>query len=299
MKSGFVSIIGRPNVGKSTLLNAFLGQKIVITSPKPQTTRNRILGILTETEEEGRGVPCQIVFQDTPGVHKPKDGMNRFMMAEVGQALKDVDVILMLIDISEGVGKGDQYIFDWIREHSAVKVLALNKIDRVEDKTVLEAIASIAEKETFSSIHPISALHSTGVAELQAAIKAALPEGPLYYEDDIVTDRPERFIVGEIIRERIFDYFQEEIPYSAAVIVEEMKEREQGKQYIRASILVERDTQKAVLIGKGGSAIKEVGRQSREEIQQALGYDCYLELFVKVRRNWRKDGTMLKELGYT
>lgn len=292
MKSGFVAIVGRPNVGKSTLLNAFLGQKIVITSARPQTTRNRILGILTDED-------CQIVFHDTPGVHKARDPMNQFMMAEVERAFEGVDLVIVLLDLNEGIGRGDRYIIDWVGPMPVTKFLAFNKIDLVETAAVKSAVDEIVALDVFKGVFAVSALKKMGTASLLEAVKNELPEGPLYYDGDIVTDRPERFIISELVREQIFEMFREEVPYSTAVIIEEMKEREKGKPFVRATILVERDSQKGVLIGKGGRSLREVGEQSRHQIRETLGYDVYLELFVKVRKNWRKDEQILKDLGYS
>lgn len=301
MKSGLVAIIGRPNVGKSTLLNAFLGQKIVITTPRPQTTRNRILGILTHLQaEEPEGIPedFQIVFHDTPGVHKARDPINRFMMEEVRRAVADVDLVLVMVDLADGIGKGDQFIMDWMRDEGIAAFLVLNKTDLVPVQKAKTTLDEMATREEFKGVFVVSALKHMGTQALLEAVVRELPEGPLYYEGDIVTDRPERFIVAELVREQIFQQFQEEVPYSTAVTVEEMKERPNDKVFIRAVITVERNTQKAVIIGKGGVAIKNIGQNARREIREALGMDVYLELFVRVRKNWRKDERALKELGY-
>lgn len=293
-KSGFVALIGRPNVGKSTLLNMAIGHKIAIMSDKPQTTRNRIQGVLTEA----RG---QIIFLDTPGIHKPKHKLGDYMVRVAENALKEVDLILFLVDATEEpLGPGDHYILERLGEVKTPVFLVINKIDQVSPDRVLAFADAYRNAFAFAEVVPISALHGTNVEALLEKIFAYLPEGPQYYPPDQVTDHPERFIVAELIREKVLLLTREEVPHSVAVVVEEMTRRE-GKDvvYIHAVIYTERDSQKAILIGKQGSMLKEIGRLAREDIERLLGSKVYLELWVKVKKDWRNQEFYLKNFGFT
>ncbi|RII31567.1 MAG: GTPase Era [Geobacter sp.] len=289
-KSGFVSIIGRPNVGKSTLLNAIIGEKIVITSDKPQTTRNRIQGI--------HNIPGgQIVFIDTPGIHKSRSRLNRGMVDVAMSAISGVDLLLLVVDAGSAV---DQ---DFVREilHGVKTpvVLVLNKIDLLKDKgLVLQKISDYAGLHPFLEVVPISAGSGNGVERLVTAITAYIPEGPAMFPDDILTDMPEKFIVGEMIREKVFRLTQKEIPYSTAVEVEAFTERADGLISIAASIILERETQKGIIIGKRGEMLKRIGTQARHDIERLLGTRVFIELFVKVEENWSERTSKLREFGY-
>lgn len=291
-RSGFVSIIGRPNVGKSTLLNNILGEKIVITSDKPQTTRNRIKGI--------HSIPgAQIVFIDTPGIHRATSKLNRFMVDEALASIREVDVILMLVEAGTPVGSQESLILDLVSEVTTPVILVINKIDLVPKTALLESIKRYASLNSFREVIPVSALSGDGVELIIRAVYGLLPEGPAYFPEDILTDLPERFIVAEIIREKVFRLTRDEVPYSAAVEVESFKERPDGSLIaISAVINVERDSQKGIIIGKKGDMLKKIGMQSRREIEQLLDAKVFLELFVRVRKDWSEDSRMLKEFGY-
>jgi GTP-binding protein Era len=289
-KAGFVSIIGRPNVGKSTLLNAIIGEKIVITSDKPQTTRNRIQGI--------HNIPGgQIVFIDTPGIHKSKSRLNRGMVDVAMSAISGVDLLLLVVDASAPVD--DAFVSEILKGVKTPVVLVINKIDLLKDKgRVLEKIAAYSRLHPFREVVPISAGTGNGVERLVGAITAYIPEGPALFPDDILTDMPERFICGEMIREKVFRLTQKEIPYSTAVEVEAFTEREDGLITISASIILERDTQKGIVIGKRGEMLKRIGTQARHDIERLLGTKVFLELFVKVVDNWSERTSKLREFGY-
>lgn len=291
-RSGFVSIIGRPNVGKSTLLNRILGEKIVITSDKPQTTRNRIKGILNITG-------AQIIFIDTPGIHRAKSLLNRYMVNEALASIREVDLILFLVDAdSTAVGQETQ-ILELLSEVRVPVILVLNKIDLVVKEALLEKIAGYARLYPFKEIVPVSAMSGDGVGRLVECVSASLSEGPLYFPDDILSDVPERFLVAEIIREKIFRLTCNEVPYSVAVEVESFKERPDGTLIsIAATINVARDSQKGIIIGKRGAMLKNIGMEARREIEHLLDTRVFLELYVKVRRDWSEDPRMLKEMGY-
>ena len=290
-RSGFVSIVGRPNVGKSTLLNAILGEKIVITSDKPQTTRNRIQGI--------HNVPGgQIVFIDTPGIHRAKTRLNKFMVEEALSAVQGVDLILFLVDGKADPAREAGMIREVLSGVGAPVLLVLNKIDLVPKGELLERMSAYAECYPFREIVPISAISGDGVAGLVQLVHAGLPEGPRYFPDDILTDVPERFVVAEIIREKIFRLTRDEVPYSAAVVVESFKERENGVVAISATINVERDSQKGIVIGKRGAMLKRIGSQARQEIERLLDAKVFLELFVRVSGEWSEDSRKLEEFGY-
>jgi len=287
-KSGFISIIGRPNVGKSTLLNVLLGEKIAIISNKPQTTRNRILGIVNQPE-------AQLVFMDTPGIHKPMHKMNEVMVKTALQTYKEVDVILMLVEATELPGGGDRFIIDTLADVKTPVFLLINKVDLIKKDALLPLIQACSKLYNFAEIIPVSALKND-LGGLIDAILKRLPQGPKYFPDDQLTDQPERFIVSEMIREKVFELTKEEIPYSSAVVIEEMKE-EPEITHIHAVIYVERDSQKGILIGKGGGMLKEIGTLARRDAEKLLGTKIFLKLLVKVKKGWREDERQLKNFG--
>jgi GTPase len=291
-RSGFVSIVGRPNVGKSTLLNSILGEKIVITSDKPQTTRNRIRGI--------HNVPgAQIVFIDTPGIHRATSLLNRYMVDEALASIREVDVILFLVEADAPAGSQESLILELVGELTAPVVLVINKIDLVPKSSLLESIERFARLFPFREVIPVSARTGDGVERVVAAVYDLLPAGPVYFPDDILTDLPERFVVAEIIREKVFRLTRDEIPYSTAVEVESFKERQDGSLIAIAAVInVERDSQKGIIIGRKGEMLKKIGMQARREIEQLLDAKVFLELFVRVRKDWSENQRMLKELGY-
>jgi len=289
-RSGFVAVIGRPNAGKSTLLNTLLGQKILIISDKPQTTRNRIQCIITED----RG---QAIFFDTPGIHRPKHRLGEYMVEAAQSALKGVDFAVYVVDATVPFGSGDEFVLEIIKKSGISCILALNKIDLLTKDQLILKIAEFSKLADFREIIPISALNSENTARLMDLIFEALPPGPLYFPTDEITDKPERFIVAELIREKILNLTREEIPHSVAVVVEQMQEKKSLIK-IEAVILVERDSQKGIVIGRGGHILKEVGQLARADIEQLLGSKVFLELFVKVRKDWRNQQSQLKELGY-
>ncbi|MBM7097100.1 MULTISPECIES: GTPase Era [Alteribacter] len=291
-KSGFVSLIGRPNVGKSTLLNQMLGQKVAIMSDKAQTTRNKIQGVYTE--ERG-----QVVFIDTPGIHKPKHRLGDFMMKVVGTTFNEVDTILFLVDAKEGMGRGDEFIMERLASVKTPVFLVVNKIDEVHPDELLPFIDKYRSKFDFAEIIPISALQGNNVETLKEQIFANLEEGPQYYPSDQITDHPERFLISEMIREKVLHLTRDEVPHSIAVDIEQIKLREDGETvYVSAVVVVERSSQKGIIIGKSGSMLKEIGKRSREDIQALLGSKVFLELFVKVEKDWRNKAKYLKEFGY-
>lgn len=292
-KSGYVAIVGAPNVGKSTLLNQLLGQKISITAPKPQTTRNSIMGILTGTD-------YQMVLVDTPGIHRAQDEFNRALVDTALSTLNDADAVVFMIE-PEGAGREvNEYIVENLKQVSTPTILVINKVDALKEKGILlPLIDAYRERLDFGSIIPISALTGDGVPRLLEVVLALLPEGPQYYPEEYVTDQPERFFVAELVREKIFHLAHQEVPYAVAVIVEKFTEiPERNRIEIDAVINVERDSQKAILIGKGGQMLKEIGKQARKEIEAFLGCHIYLGLFVRVQKNWRKDPHALQEFGY-
>lgn len=290
-RSGFVSIVGRPNVGKSTLLNRILGEKIVITSDKPQTTRNRIQGI--------HNVPGgQIVFIDTPGIHRAKSRLNRYMVEEALSSVQGVDIVLFLVDGGADPEKEAGMIREVLSGVTVPVLLVLNKIDLVPKGELLHRMSVYGETYPFQEIVPVSAATGDGVEQLVALVHGLLPEGPCYFPDDILTDVPERFIVAEIIREKVFRLTRDEVPYSVAVVVDSFKERENGVVAIAATINVERDSQKGIVIGKRGELLKRIGTQARMEIEQLLDAKVFLELFVRVSSDWSENSRMLKEFGY-
>jgi GTP-binding protein Era len=287
-KSGFISIIGRPNVGKSTLLNALLGEKIAIISDKPQTTRNKILGIVNQPG-------AQMVFMDTPGIHKPMHRMNEVMVKTALATYNEVDVILMLVEATEQPGGGDRFIIETLSKIATPVFLLINKMDLVKKDALLPLIQEYSRLYNFAEIIPLSALKND-LGSLIDAILKRLPQGPKYFPDDQLTDQPERFIVSELIREKIFELTKEEIPYSTAVVIEEMKEEPDITRII-AVIYVERDSQKGILIGKGGGMLKQIGTLARQDSEKLLGTKIFLQLWVKVKKGWREDEHMLKNFG--
>ncbi|WP_050180907.1 GTPase Era [Domibacillus robiginosus] len=291
-KSGFISIIGRPNVGKSTFLNRVIGQKIAIMSDKPQTTRNKVQGVLTTDR-------AQMVFIDTPGIHKPKHKLGDFMMKTAVNTLKEVDLILFMINAEEGFGGGDEFIIDKLKDIKTPIFLVINKIDRIHPDQLMELIVQYKEFLPFAEIVPISALEGNNVDRLLEQVEKMLPEGPQYYPADQVTDHPERFIVSELIREKVLHLTREEVPHSIAVVIDKISKRD-GKDMIdvMATIIVERDSQKGIVIGKQGALLKEVGKRSRQDIEHLLGSKVFLELWVKVQKDWRNKAANLRDFGF-
>ena len=289
--SGFVAIVGRPNVGKSTFMNYVLGQKIAIMPDKAQTTRNKIQGVYTKDD-------AQIVFLDTPGIHKPKHELGEFMVKSAYSALKEVDAVLFMVNVSEKRGPGDDFIIEKLKGIKTPIFLVLNKIDLVTPEVLLERVESYKDALDFAGVFPISVLQGNNVNELMEGLINALPEGPQYYPADQITDHPEYFVVSELIREKILQLTQEEIPHSVAVTVDKMQKDEFDKVHVYANIIVERKSQKGIIIGKGGRLLKEIGTRARRDIQQLLGNKVYLELWVKVEKDWRKRKSNLQEYGY-
>jgi GTP-binding protein Era len=295
-RSGFVSIIGRPNAGKSTLLNALVGEKVAIVTRKPQTTRNRILGVVHVEAAKGRPAG-QIVLIDTPGVHKPDSSLNRRMMQEVREALESRDLILLIVDATQAFGKGDQFTLDLVKRAGGPVFLLLNKVDMLEKGKLLPMIAEYAQRHEFAEIIPISALKRDGLGVLADRIVRALPEGPKYFPKDQVTDQPERFLAAELVREKLLLHTEQEVPYATTVLVEQWEE-EPKLTRIAATIYCERDGQKAIIIGRGGENLKKIGTAARHEIQKLLGTKVYLELFVKVRPGWRESREFVEGLDW-
>ncbi|MBO7536314.1 MAG: GTPase Era [Bacilli bacterium] len=291
-KSGFVSIIGRPNVGKSTFLNYCLGQKVSIISPKPQTTRNVIQGIYTTDD-------AQIIFIDTPGIHKPKHELGEYMNKQAFRSIKDVDLVLLLFDGATDFGTGDEFVLRMLKKINASVILVINKIDLVKDKNrLLENVAKLHENYEFIDTFYISALNGDNVEELLKEIINNLEEGPMYYPKDQVSDHPEKFVISEIIREKILLKTSEEVPHSVAVVTEDVKHVD-GLLNVRANIIVERASQKKIIIGAGGKMIKEIGTLARQDIEKVVGEKLFLDLWVKVIPDWRDREAEIKRLGYT
>jgi len=290
-KSGFVAIVGRPNVGKSTLMNQLIGQKIAIMSDKPQTTRNKIHGVYTNDS-------MQIVFLDTPGIHKPNSKLGDFMMKSADSALKEVEAVMFLIDASEKIGGGDRFIIEQLKKVKTPVFLIVNKIDKVEPEALMDTIVTYKDLYPFAEIIPISAIQGNNITTLMDQLEKYLPPGPQYYPADQVTDHPEQFVCAELIREKILQLTREEIPHSIAVQIEDMRVQDNGVVYIGAVIFVERDSQKGIIIGKRGALLKEVGQGARIDIQNLLGSRVFLELWVKVKKDWRNQDRVLKDLGF-
>lgn len=290
-KSGFVTILGRPNVGKSTLLNQIMGEKITITSDKAQTTRNKIQGIYT-TEEE------QIVFIDTPGIHKPKHQLGQFMVETALSTLNEVDMVLFMVNVSEKMGPGDRFIMERLENIKTPVFLVLNQIDKVHPDELLPIITAYQSEMDFDEIIPVSAIDGNNVDRLLQVISSYLEEGPQFYPSDQVSDHPEYFIVQELIREKVLQLTREEIPHSVAVMVESMERENDNLIDVQATIAVERNSQKGIIIGKQGSMLKEIGTRARKDIQTLLGSKIYLELWVKVQDDWRDKPRDLNRFGY-
>ena len=290
-KSGFVAIIGRPNVGKSTLLNRIIGQKIAIMSDKAQTTRNKIQGVYTTDHS-------QIVFIDTPGIHKPKHRLGDFMVEAAYSALREVDSILFMVAADQKRGPGDDFIIERLKQSNSPVYLLVNKIDKVHPDKLLPIIEDYAAQMDFKEIIPISATEGNNVPNLLSVLESQLEEGPQYFPADQVTDHPEYFIVSELIREKVLHLTREEVPHSVAVVVESMKRDEHDKIHVQATIIVERSSQKGILIGKGGKMMKDIGTMARKDIENLLGDKVYLETWVKVKKNWRDRQQSLQDYGY-
>jgi len=289
-KSGFISIIGRPNVGKSTLLNAMLGEKISIVSEKPQTTRNTIRGV--KNFDGG-----QIVFLDTPGIHEGGGLLNKFMVREATASLHDVDGVLFMVEATREPGADDEAIIRELKRLACPVVLAINKADRVARAALLPLIAAYSALFEFKEIVPVSALKGTGVAGLEKVLTGLLPEGPKYFPDDMVTDTPVRFLTAEIVREKVFQFTHREVPYSVAVSVERFEEKKELVS-ISAVINVERDSQKGIIIGKKGEMLKRIGTSARIDLERLLASKVFLELFVRVQKEWTRSPSSLKDFGY-
>ena len=291
-KSGYVAIAGPPNAGKSTLLNRMLGEKISITSKKPQTTRNRILGVLHRPE-------LQIVFFDTPGVFKAKDQLNVRIVDAALSAVGDADLILAVVDISHPEPNAERFLVEQLQHQTRPALLALNKIDLIDKDQVLKGIETWSKSYAFKALVPVSARHGIQIEELISAMAGILPTGPPYFPEDTITDVTERFIAAELIREQVFRQTGEEIPYATAIVIEVFKEKKEGRLVnIEATINLERDSQKGIVIGKNGSKLKQIGTRSREQIEAMLGCKVYLKLFVRVQKNWRKDTRAIRRFGY-
>ena len=289
-KSGFVAVVGRPNAGKSTLINALVGAKVSIVTPVPQTTRNRILGIANRPT-------AQVIFMDTPGIHKPLSRLNQQMMSFVRQALQDRDLTILIVDASQKFGRGDQYALDLLREYASRSILALNKIDTMSKTRLLPLIECYSKLHNFEEIFPISALRGDGLEDLLQAIVKLLPEGPAYFPPETYTDQPERFLAGELIREQVIRHTRQELPYVSAVLVEEFIESE-TMTTIRATIVVEKESQRPIVLGAGGTRIKAIGTEARKELEKLFPPKVFLELFVKVQPHWRDNPSLVHELDY-
>ncbi len=290
-KSGFVSIIGRPNVGKSTFMNRVIGHKIAIMSDKAQTTRNKIQGVMTRED-------AQIIFLDTPGIHKPKHKLGDYMMRVAKNTLSEIDAIMFMVNVNEDIGRGDEYIMEMLKNVKTPVFLVLNKIDLVHPDALMPKIEKYKTYMDFTEIVPISALEGLNVDHFIDVLKDYLPKGPKYYPDDQISDHPEQFVVGEIIREKILHLTSEEIPHAIGVNVDRMIKESEERVRIEATIFVERDSQKGIVIGKGGKKLKEVGKRARRDIEMLLGSKVYLELWVKVQKDWRNKVNFIRQMGY-
>lgn len=290
-KSGFVAVVGRPNVGKSTLINALIKDKIVIVSDKAQTTRNRITCVYTDQKK-------QIVFLDTPGIHKPKHKLGEYMVDAAQESLKEVDAVLFVVAGNEKRGPGDNFIIEKLKTVNVPVFLIINKIDMMDEDEILKVIINYKDAYPFAEIIPISAKENKNTDKLLSVIGSKMPEGPQYFPEDMVTDQPERLIVAEIVREKIFLETRDEIPHSVAVEVDEMKTRDNGMMYVRCTIFCERDSQKGIIVGKRGVLLKKIGADARIDIERLLATKVYLELWVKVKKDWRNKSGALSEFGY-
>ncbi|WP_291652850.1 GTPase Era [Clostridium sp.] len=290
-KSGFVTIVGRPNVGKSTLLNHIMGEKLSIVSNKPQTTRNNIQTILT-------GKDHQLVFVDTPGIHKPKHKLGEYMVNSAKDSIKEVDLVLFLINPEEEIGRGDKFIIETLKNQKAPVFLVVNKIDEFTQERVAKTLQMYSSELEFKEIIPISALRGKNVDKLVELMIETMPEGPKYYPDDMITDVQERFVVSEIVREKALRTLREEIPHGIAVDIIQMKQSPNGTWHIEVDMLCEKDSHKGIIIGKNGQCLKKIGESARYEIEKFLGAKVNLKIWVKVRKEWRDNQNLLKELGY-
>lgn len=290
-KSGFVSIIGRPNVGKSTFMNRVIAHKIAIMSDKAQTTRNKIQGVMTRND-------AQIIFLDTPGIHKPKHKLGDYMMRVAKNTLSEIDAIMFMVNVNEEIGRGDEYIMEMLKNVKTPVFLVLNKIDLVHPDALMPRIEQYQKYMNFTEIVPISALEGLNVDHFIDVLKTYLPEGPKYYPDDQISDHPEQFVVSEIIREKILHLTSEEIPHAIGVNVDRMIKENDERVRVEATIYVERDSQKGIVIGKGGKKLKEVGKRARHDIEMLLGSKVYLELWVKVQKDWRNKVNFIRQMGY-
>lgn len=297
MKTGFIGIIGRPNVGKSTLMNAILGEKVAITADKPQTTRNTIRGIYTRFDDEYGDEVVQMVFIDTPGIHKPHSKLGNFMTESAINTFKEVDVILFLVDSDINKGPGDKYILEMLKNVDTPKLLVINKIDKMEPEAFRKIYETYDEMGVFEGVYGTSALEGKNVDNLIAGIEDHLEEGPMFFPEDMVTDHPERFIVSEIIREKVLHYLDDEVPHGVAIEIESYKE-EPNITRIGAVIYCERKSHKGIIIGKGGKKLKGIGKSARLEIEALLGCKVFLEIWVKVKENWRDSDFALSNFGY-
>ena len=292
-KSGFVSIVGRPNVGKSTLMNNVVGEKIAIMSDKPQTTRNTIQAVYTDEE-------AQVVFLDTPGIHKPKNKLGEFMVKSATDAFKNVDLVLFVVDESKKIGPGDRKIIDYLKNIKTPVVLVLNKIDQLNEEELFDLMKMYNAEGVFEQIVPISALKGRNINELLKVIKSHLEEGPQYFPDYMITDQPERVLVSELIREKVLHYIHDEVPHGVAVEIERMKSRKDKEIVdISAVIYCERDSHKGIIIGKNGRKLKGIGKSARADIELLLGSQANLQLWVKVKENWRNLQNYVSNFGYT
>lgn len=290
-KSGFVAIIGRPNVGKSTFMNKVLGQKVAIMSDKAQTTRNKVQGVLT-TEQS------QIIFIDTPGIHKPKHVLGDYMMKIAKNTLREVDAILFMVNVEESLGRGDEFIIELLKSNKTPIFLVLNKIDKIHPDQLIKEIEKYKDLLPFAEIVPISALQGNNVDRLVEVIEGYMPEGPMYYPKDTISDHPEEFIVAELIREKALHLTSQEIPHAIGVQVEKMTRVSEDQVDIEATIYIERDSQKGIIIGKKGSMLKQIGQNARKDIEMLLGSKVYLELWVKVQKDWRNKPNFIRQIGY-
>lgn len=290
-KSGFVAIIGRPNVGKSTFMNKVLGQKVAIMSDKAQTTRNKVQGVLT-TEQS------QIIFIDTPGIHKPKHVLGDYMMKIAKNTLREVDAILFMVNAEESLGRGDEFIIELLKSNRTPIFLVLNKIDKIHPDQLIKEIEKYKDLLPFAEVVPISALQGNNVDRLVEVIEGYMPEGPMYYPKDQISDHPEEFIVAELIREKALHLTSQEIPHAIGVQVEKMTRVSEDKVDIEATIYIERDSQKGIIIGKKGSMLKQIGQNARKDIEMLLGSKVYLELWVKVQKDWRNKPNFIRQIGY-
>lgn len=297
MKTGFVGIVGRPNVGKSTLLNAILGEKIAITTDKPQTTRNAIRGIYTHYADDNINEDTQMVFIDTPGIHKPRTKLGKYMTDSAVNTFKEVEAVIFIVDDRLSAGPGDKYIVDMLNEVTTPKILVINKIDKMEPDVFEEIYNEYDQLEIFENIFGVSAKEGINVHDVIKCALGFMEEGPMFFPDDMVTEHPERFIVSEIIREKILMYLQEEVPHGVAVEIEQFKE-ESSITKISAVIYCEKKSHKGMIIGKGGRKLKGIGKSAREEIEALLGEKVFLELWVKVKEKWRDSDIALSNFGY-